>query len=343
MKISVSSHSLKLRHPFGISRGTSTVCRTVVVEVSDWGQCGWGEAGANSYYQASIESITASVEKARPILGALEPAPAESLWARLHEALRGDTFALCALDCALHDLWGKIQRKPVWQLWGLSLAKVPPSDYTIGLDTIEVMVQKLREMPGWPIYKIKVGVPHDLEIVRRLRAETDAVFRVDANAGWQPEEAARKIEALAELGVELVEQPLPPQDWDSAAWLYTRSALPLIADESCRTEKDLERCLGCFHGVNVKVVKCGGLTPAKHILEKARRLGMRTMVGCMTESTIGISAAAQLLPLVEFADLDGAILLAEDLADGVRFERGLPIFPNTPGCGITPLRSLSRS
>ncbi len=172
--------------------------------------------------------------------------------------------------------------------------------------------------------------------MRHLRAETDAVFRVDANGAWTPEEAARKIEQLARLGVELVEQPLPAEDWEGARWLFPRSALPLFADESCRTEEDLARCEGCFHGINIKLVKCGGLTPARRLAEEARRRGFRVMVGCMTESTIGISAAAQLLPLVDAADLDGAVLLAEDLAEGVRLERGRVEFPDRPAAEFSP-------
>lgn len=326
---------LPLEYPFGISRGTTTVSRTLVVELSAEGECGFGEAGENSFYGISVAGMEEQIDRLREWLGDLQPAEPEALWPQF-AARVSDTFTLCALDCALHDLWGKITGQAVWQRWGLSLENLPPSDYTIGIDQPEMMLAKLRAMPGWPVYKIKLGTPHDLEIVRLLRQETDAVFRVDANAAWSAEEAARKIEALATLGVELVEQPLRPDDWEGAAWLFPRSALPVVADESCRTVDDLARCQGCFHGVNIKLVKCGGLTPARAMIAEARKMGFRVMVGCMTESTIGISAAAQLLPLVDYADLDGAVLLAEDLADGVRVDKGQVHFPPRPGCGVVP-------
>lgn len=336
MKARYFSFELLLRHPFGISRGTSTISPTVIVELSAEGHSGFGEAGENHYYGITTVGLLSRLRSLRDWLARQPLRKPEVLWPELVKLLPGDRFALCALDCALHDLWGKIHGQPVWARWGLGLERIPPSDYTIGIDRPEVMVAKLRAMPGWPVYKIKLGTEDDLDIVRHLRAETDAVFRVDANGAWTPEEAARKIEQLARLGVELVEQPLPAEDWEGARWLFPRSALPLFADESCRTEEDLARCEGCFHGINIKLVKCGGLTPARRLAEEARRRGFRVMVGCMTESTIGISAAAQLLPLVDAADLDGAVLLAEDLAEGVRLERGRVEFPDRPGCGILP-------
>jgi len=336
MELRIYTFNLPLQYPFGISRGTSTISRTVVAEVIAEGQSGFGEAGENSYYGVTIPKLVKGLEGMARWLENQRLGPPEELWPELARVLNGDTFALCALDCALHDLWGKVRGQPVWKRWGLNLEHLPPSDYTIGIDTPEVMLAKLRAMPDWPVYKIKLGTPYDLEIVRLLRAETDAVFRVDANGAWSAEEAARKIEVLATLGVELVEQPLPPEDWEGAAWLFSRTPLPLFADESCRTEEDLPKCEGCFHGVNIKLVKCGGLTPARQLVQEARRRGLKVMVGCMTESTIGISAAAQLLPLVDVADLDGAVLLAEDLAEGVRVEKGRVLFPDRPGCGIVP-------
>lgn len=327
---------LPLEYPFGISRGTATVSRTLVVELG-WGDvAGYGEAGENSYYGITIAGMKARLEDLATWLSHQEPEEPEKLWPALVDRLGQDTFSVCAVDCALHDLWGKLNGEPVWKRWNLSLDNLPPSDYTIGIDRPEIMLAKLQARPGWPVYKIKLGTDYDLEVVQLLRSQTDVPFRVDANAAWTREEAARKIEVLATLGVELVEQPLPPDDWEGAAWLFARSALPLIADESCRTVADLPRCQGCFHGINVKLVKCGGLTPARQLIAEARKLGFRVMVGCMTESTIGISAAAQLLPLVDYADLDGAVLLARDLADGVRVDTGRVIFPSRPGCGIVP-------
>jgi L-alanine-DL-glutamate epimerase-like enolase superfamily enzyme len=196
------------------------------------------------------------------------------------------------------------------------------------------MVQKLLEMPGWPIYKIKLGTKYDLDIVRELRKHTDAVFRVDANCGWTADEAIANSHELARLNVEFIEQPLPAAQWDDVKRVYKESALPIIADESCIGESDVDRCVGHFHGVNVKLVKCGGLTPGKRMVTRARELGMKAMVGCMTESTVGISAIAQLLPLLDYVDMDGAALLASDIADGVKVDRGTCIYPNANGSGV---------
>jgi L-alanine-DL-glutamate epimerase-like enolase superfamily enzyme len=179
-----------------------------------------------------------------------------------------------------------------------------------------------------------LGTPHDLEIVRELRKHTDAIFRVDANCAWTADEAIRNSPALKELGVEFIEQPLPPDRWDDMKRVYRESALPVIADESCQVEPDVERCLGHFHGINVKLVKCGGLTPARRMIQRAGQLGLKTMVGCMTESTVGISAIGQLLPLLDYVDMDGALLLARDIATGVRIERGRIHFPEENGCGV---------
>jgi L-alanine-DL-glutamate epimerase-like enolase superfamily enzyme len=188
-------------------------------------------------------------------------------------------------------------------------------------------------MPGWPIYKIKLGTKHDLDIVRELRKHTDAVFRVDANCGWNADEAIANSHELAKLNVEFIEQPLPAADWSGVKQVYQNSALPIVADESCIAEADVERCHGHFHGVNVKLVKCGGLTPARRMIAQARQLGLKTMVGCMTESTVGISAIAQLLPLLDYVDMDGAALLAKDIATGVVVDRGTCRYSNVNGTG----------
>ena len=227
---------------------------------------------------------------------------------------------------------------PVWKLWGLSLDRCPPTDYTIGIDPIETMIAKLREMPGFPVYKIKLGTPNNVEIVRALRQATDAVFRIDANCAWTAAETIEKSHALQELGVEFIEQPMVRDNWKEMERVYRDSALPIMADESCQSEDNVARCEGLFQGVNVKLPKCGGLTPGKRMLEDARRRGLKTMVGCFAESSVGISATAQTLPLLDYADLDGALLLAEDIASGVTIDRGRISFPNENGCGIRMLR-----
>lgn len=308
---------------------------TLICELSDGVHRGYGEATANSYYNATIEQMRGDLEQLTPWLEQIDDFTPEKLWEEAAQKLADKSFALCALDEAAHDLWGKRQGQPVYRLWGLTAENIPDSNFTIGIDSIEKMIEKLRETPGWPVYKIKLGTEHDLEIIRALRQGTDATFRVDANCGWEVEQAIGYSKQLAELGVEFIEQPLPADRWDDAKRLYEESALPLVADESCIVESDVPRCAGRFHGVNVKLVKCGGLTPARRMIAEARRLGMKTMVGCMTESTVGISAIAQLLPLLDYVDMDGAALLASDIADGVRVVEGRCHYPEENGTGVT--------
>ncbi len=334
MELLLHSFDLPLRHVFTISRGSTSVQKTLVVELRQGDVRGYGEAVDYPFYGATIENMTAALDRVRQQLAAAELDDPASLWQRLGPTLEANSFAQCALDCAAHDLWGKLRGQPVWKLWGLSLDRLPPSDYTIGIDTMETMLAKLDEFPGWPVYKIKLGTPDDLAIVRQLRQHTDAVFRVDANCAWGVEETIRNAAALAELGVEYIEQPLDPADREGAREVFRRSALPIIADESCQRETDVDPAAGCFHGVNIKLIKCGGLTPARRMIARARQLGLKVMVGCMTESTVGISAIAQLLPLVDYADMDGAVLLARDIASGVTVERGRARFPTENGCGV---------
>jgi L-Ala-D/L-Glu epimerase len=334
MQLHLHHFELPLRHVFTIARGSVSVQPALVVELSDGGHRGYGEATTNAYYGAELESMVQALVALR---GQLEQwtleDPAE-LWEAVRSALLDQPFALCALDQAAHDLWGKKRGRPVHELWGLDTRHLPLSNYTIGIDAIDVMVAKLQEFPGWPIYKIKLGTDYDLDIVRALRRHTDAVFRVDANCGWTAEQTLDNAAALRELNVEFIEQPLPPEQRDAMPRLCAESPLPIIADESCVEEPDVDRCHGHFHGINIKLVKCGGLTPARRMIRRARQLGMKVMAGCMTESTVGISAVAQLLPLLDYVDMDGALLLAEDIARGVTLEKGRCIYPRENGCGI---------
>ena len=244
-----------------------------------------------------------------------------------------NSFLVCALDMAGWDIYGKLKQQQLHQLWKLDTAKAPLTDFTIGIDTIDIMVAKMKETP-WPIYKIKVGVPGDIEMVQALRAHTDAVFRVDANAGWTLEEAQEKIPRLKELGVEMVEQPLAKDNWDGMKILFQESSLPLFADESCVAETDVEKCHQHFHGINIKLTKCSGITPARRMITKAKTLGMKVMIGCMNESSVGTAAIAQLAPLADFIDMDGPLLLAEDVAKGVAFNFGKIVYTDKPGLGL---------
>ncbi len=334
MKLTIYEFDLPLRHVFTISRGSISVQTSLIVELEEDGHRGYGEATVNPYYGATIENMAGVLEGVRDELEGRSLEDPVELWDSLHPALGDNPFAQCALDQAAHDLWGKKLGQPVYRLWGLNCDNLPVTDYTIGIDEIDVMVAKMDEFPNWPVYKIKLGTPHDLDIVRELRKHTDAVFRVDANCGWSAEETIRNSGELKSFGVEFIEQPLPADRWDDMREVYAESALSVIADESCIIETDVARCQGHFHGVNIKLVKCGGLTPARRMIAQARDLDMKVMVGCMTESTVGISAIAQLLPLLDYVDMDGALLLAEDIATGVTIERGVCRYPVENGSGI---------
>lgn len=336
MKLTIRDFNLPLKHTFTISYDSRDVQETLIVELQQGQHKGYGEATSNPYYGFTIENMTQALENIREQIEAAELKSTEEFWEQMQPLLSDNPFALCALDMAANDLYGKMHQKPLYELWGLQKDQVPLTDYTIGIDTIENMVKKLKECP-WPIYKIKLGTPDDVAIVRELRKHTDAVFRVDANCAWSVAETINNSHQLKELGVEFIEQPMPATDMEGMKEVYQHSALPLIADESCITEDDVKKCHGHFHGVNIKLVKCGGLTPARRMIAEARELGMKVMVGCMTESTVGISAIAQLLPLLDYVDMDGALLLREDIASGVTIEYGKVRYSTENGTGTTLL------
>ena len=336
---------LRLRHTFTIAHGSIDLQRNLIVELRDDGHAGFGEASTVGYYGNSGDTMAASLERIRGVIEAETVDDPAAFHGRIAGHLAQDPFALCALDQAAHDLFGKRRGVPIWRHWGLSLDDLPPSDYTIGIADVPTMVAKLREFPDFPVYKIKLGTPDDLAIVGALREVTDARFRIDANCAWDAATTLRLAEPLRDLGVEFLEQPLPADDVAGQREVFAHSCLPVIADESCQTEADVAHCAGLFHGVNIKLTKCGGLTPARRMIAEARALGLSVMVGCMTESTVGISAIGQLVPLLDYADMDGALLLADDVADGVRVGAdGTVQFPEAPGLGVTWLGpSLPRS
>lgn len=323
MKLHLHQFDLPLEHEFTIARGSLAVQQSLVVELEHDGVSGFGESTSNSYYGFTIESMTASIERLRTLVESYSFGTPQELWKRLQPETMDDLFALSAIDLAAHDLFGKLVGKHTYDVLGLNWGNVPDSSYTIGIDSIDKMVAKLKERPNWKIYKIKLGTDRDVEIIRELRQHTQAAFRVDANCGWAVDETIANSRALLRLGVEFIEQPLPAQAAaEDHRKVYSESVLPVIADESCLVEADVPNCQGRFHGINVKLCKCGGMTPAIRMLRQARSFGMKTMLGCMIESSVGISAAAQLLPLLDYADLDGAVLLAQDAGVGVTVVNG---------------------
>ncbi|MEO7960146.1 MAG: dipeptide epimerase [Ginsengibacter sp.] len=333
MKIKYKVYNLPFRHPFTISKGTKTHQPGIVVELEHFGKKGYGEAPAITQYDISAEKMVADLEAKKAVIEKFALTNPERFWHFLHHLLPDNPFLICALDMACWDIYGKMSGLPLHKLWKLDTSKNPMTDFTIGIDTVEKMVLKMKEKP-WPIYKIKLGTAEDVKIITELRQHTDAIFRIDANAAWQAEEALEKIQVFKDLNVEFIEQPLAKDDWDGMKYLFANSPLPLIADESCVAEKDVERCHGFFHGINIKLTKCSGITPALRMITRARELKMQVMIGCMNESSIGSSAIAQLLPLLDYVDMDGPMLLSEDLGEGVSFDNGKISYKNLNGIGV---------
>lgn len=333
MRCNFWSYNLPFRHPFTISKGTKTHQPTLIVELEHLGVKGYGEAPAITYYNITVEKMIEDLERKKMFVEKFAFTEPDRYWHYLHHLLPQNPFLVCALDIAAWDLFGKIKGLPLYQYWKGDITKNPITDFTIGIDSVDQMVAKMKEKP-WPIYKVKVGTADDIAIVKALRENTDAILRVDANAAWDLDTALRLIPALKELGVELVEQPLAKDNWDGMKVLYKESSLPLFADEACVFEHDVEKCKDHFHGINIKLTKCSGITPALRMISKARELDLKVMVGCMNESTIGSAAIAHLLPFIDYVDMDGPLLLKEDLATGINYEDGRITYSGEPGLGI---------
>jgi L-alanine-DL-glutamate epimerase-like enolase superfamily enzyme len=333
VKVSYTPFNLKFRHPFTISKGTKTHQPTLIVELEHFGIKGYGEAPAIAYYNIPVEKMIEDLEKKKTFIEKFAFTEPERYWHYLHHLLPQNNFLVCALDIAAWDMFGKLQNKKLYELWKGDISKNPITDYTIGIDSIEKMVAKMKEKP-WPIYKIKVGTADDIGIVKALKENTDSILRVDANAAWDLDTALKLIPQLKDLGVEFVEQPLAKDNWEGMKVLYRESSLPLFADEACVVESDVARCKDHFHGINIKLTKCSGITPARRMISQARELGLKVMIGCMNESTIGSAAVAHLLPFIDHVDMDGPLLLEEDLATGIQYDYGKISYSEAPGLGI---------
>ncbi len=335
LRLTSEVFEIETAYPFGIARGTHQRYGRVWVRLTDdEGVEGWGEADPNFYYGESAATVVAALKAYEAALPA-DPFDLEAAEARLAATLRYNPSARAALSAALHDLVGKRLGVPIWKLWGLDPAAAPLSSFTIGLDTLEVIRKKVREAAAYPILKVKVGTPDDRAVLRTVREETDKPIRVDANAGWRLKDALQRLPLLEEMGVELIEQPLAPDDLDGLRVLRAASRIPIIADESCHVAADVPRLAGAFDGVNIKLAKCGSLREALRIVHVARAHHMSVMIGCMMESSLGITAAAQLTPLLDYVDLDGAALLKADPFRGAGIEGGRVTLPTQPGLGVT--------
>lgn len=335
MQVTYKKIELPFQYPFTISGGrTKTNQPSLIVKLQLGNIVGYGEASAITYYNVTVEGMIEAIESKRKFLEKFAFTEPERWWHFLHHLFPKDNFLVCALDMAGWDLYGKLKGKLLYQLFNTEWRNEPITDYTLGIDTVDVMLQKMKANPH-PIYKIKVGTENDVVLLTTLRQHTNAVFRVDANAGWQLAEAKEKIEAFSKLGVELIEQPLAKDNWEGMKELYNFSPIPLIADESCVVETDVEKCVNHFHGINIKLTKCSGITPARRMIQKARELNMKVMMGSMNECSVGAAANANFIPQLDYLDMDGPLLLKEDAAEGLYFNQGEVSILGTKGLGIT--------
>lgn len=338
MRITHEVITLKTRYPFVIARGGYAAHENVVVRIVDKdGVEGFGEAAPNRFYGESVATVVAALEQFAPVLGSASSWSLEAIEVSLNRTLRGNGSAKSAVSAALHDIMGKRLGVPVYRLWGLDPADAGESSYTIGIADNDGLRQRIADASQYPILKVKLGTDRDMEIVRVVRdAAPDKRIRVDANAAWTASHAVRMIEFLADNDIEFVEQPVAQHDIEGLRFVRTRSKLPIIADESCLVSTDVPRLAGAVDGINLKLAKCGSLREALRIVHTARAFGMTVMAGCMIESSLGISAIAQLAPLLDHADLDGAALLADDPYTGATIERGKIRLTDDPGIGAKP-------
>lgn len=323
---------LRLRHTFRIARGASDERRNLFLELEQDGLVGLGEAAPNPRYDQDWRSAAAAAEAMAADLD--DPRAFEMEVARLAPA--GQPSAQAAVDMALRDLAGKRLGVPLYELLGLDPAKTPVTSFTIGIDTPEKVAEKVRQAADFAVLKVKLGSQDDRAMLEAVRSVTDRPLRVDANEGWTLETALPALAWLEELGVELVEQPLPASRLGDMRELRRRSPLPLFADESVGRAEDVPALAGAFDGINVKLMKCGGIGEALRLIAVARAHGMQIMLGCMVESSLAVTAAAHLSPLVDFADLDGNLLVANDPYVGARVEEGRLVLPGGPGLGVLP-------
>jgi L-Ala-D/L-Glu epimerase len=325
-------------HPFAIARGSTSEHRLLRVRVVDGdGIEGWGEAAPNRFYGETHETAVAALARLTPVVEACDGWALEDLEMEMNRAIRYNGSVKSAISAAMHDLAGKRLGVPVYRLLGLNPDKAPLSSFTIAIASSEAELRtRVQQASSYPVLKVKLGTDHDAQIIRTVRAAApDKILRVDANAAWDAKRALRMIDVLVECAVEYVEQPVAAHDIDGLRFVRERSALPVIADESCLVATDIPRLAGAVDGINLKLSKCGGLREAVKMIATARAHGMLVMAGCMIETSLGISAIAHLSPLLDYADLDGAALLSDDPYIGATIENGVIAIPSSPGLGVS--------
>lgn len=337
MNITTNIISLKSQYPFRIARRKEprTEVKSVVILIEHDGVVGMGEAQPSPYYYGeTVERIQEVTAQASSILGN-DPFLLEDILAELNHTFPESPAALAGIDIALHDLIGKLLGIPLYKFFGLNPEKTPRTSFTLGIDTIPATLERLEAAKQYPILKIKVGLPGDLETIQAIREHTDAIIRVDANCGWNVDEAIERINALEAYNIELVEQPIPAKNYAGLQKIREHTNIPIMADEDAITSADLPALIGCVDAINIKLMKCRGLREARRMIETAHILGMKVMLGCMGESSLSLTAAAHLSPLLDYADLDSNLQIVNDPFDGLKVRDGKIILPDQPGIGVT--------
>ena len=338
MHLSFFPYELQLQHTFTVASYSRTTTPDVQVEIEYDGYVGYGEASMPPYLGHTVESVCAFLQKVN-LEQFSDPFQLEDILAYVDGLSEGDAPAKAAVDIALHDLVGKLIGQPWWRLWGLDAAKAPSTTFTIGIDTPDVVREKTLECADrFNILKVKVGLDSDEEMIRTIRSVTNLPLAVDANQGWTDrQKALDEILWLKEQGVVMVEQPMAIDRLDDIAWITEHSPLPIFADESIQRLRDIPAIKGAFNGINIKLMKCTGMREAWKMLNYGRTEGMRVMIGCMTETSCACTAAAQLSPAVDFADLDGNLLISNDRFEGMTVRDGRMVLPDRPGLGLIKL------
>lgn len=338
MKLSWQPYELKLAHTFTVASYSRTTTPDVQVEIEYDGFIGYGEASMPPYLGHTVESVCAFLEKVN-LEQFADPFCIDDILNYVDSISEGDAPAKAAIDIALHDLVGKLLGQPWFRIWGLDAAKAPSTTFTIGIDTADVVRQKTLECADkFNILKVKVGLENDKEMIETIRSVTDLPLAVDANQGWKDKyKALDEILWLKEMGIVMVEQPMPKEMLDDIAWISERSPLPIFADESIQRLKDIDKLKGAFTGINIKLMKCTGMHEAWKMYNYAKTCGMKVMLGCMTETSCATTAAAMLSPVCDFADLDGNLLISNDRFEGMVVKEGKMVLPDRPGLGLIKL------
>ncbi len=334
MRLRIHRVDLPLKHVFSSSQRSVSVVRTVVVELEQDGLRGYGEAYEAPYYNVTAENMLDAIERVRESVEKYALADPVAFWRHLDPVLSKCIFAQSAVDVAAYDLWGKMKNRPLWKIMGTSTDTVPISSHSIGIDSVEQVNEKFKEFPDWPLYRLKLGGRYDEETLRAVRALTASPFRVDVNGGWTLEKTLAMLPLLREMNVESIEQPLAHGNWNGMKKLRAKCDIPLIADESLRTEADLEKCAEYFDGVNIKILKFGGITRVRPLIGRAKELGLKIMMGNSVESTIGASATGQFAPQLDYIYTDGPLLIEKKVGYGVKLDRGRLLYPEECGTGV---------